>query len=108
MVWQLPCGIFASKSVFGDATSFSIAFRSSRTLRRLLFQADALGGASVGGQYPFGHGGEMCLGFRLNSRMSHCPMRMCSSNCHKVCSAPFGFLPRSLARNHLLAVSSMT
>jgi len=46
--------------------------------------AFSFAGASDAGQYPSGHFGDTCFGLRLNSRMSHCAMRMCSSSIHAV------------------------
>ena len=40
----------ANRSVFLSATSFAMALRSARKLRRLLFHDAALGGVSVFGQ----------------------------------------------------------
>src|SRR6476646_10262651 len=74
--------------------SSRIASRSARTCFTLLSQALSLGGASVLGQYSSGHFGDLCLAERLNSRMSHWAMRMCSSNCHGVCGPPSGLRPR--------------
>src|SRR3981081_2219075 len=63
----------------------------------LLFHAAELDGASVSGQYCLGHAGVSYLGLRLNSRMSHCVMRMCSSNIQAECGNPAGLVPRRLA-----------
>src|SRR5579872_202714 len=97
MVWPSPQGILANRSVFGSSTNSCSAFRSCFTFLTLAFHADALGGASVCGQYPSGHFGETCFGLRLNSRMSHCAMRMCSSSIQSECGNPPGFRPISSA-----------
>src|SRR5205823_1909320 len=60
------------------------------------------------GQYPPGHSGETCLALRLNSRMSHCAIRICSRSCHAVWGAPFGLTPRSLAGKSLNTLSKAT
>src|SRR5579871_5708114 len=82
--------------------------RSARNCFTLFSQAVALGGASVCGQYPSGHSGETCLELRLNSRMSHCAMRMCSSRRQAVCGCPSGFLPRSRSGKSFTTASNFT
>ncbi len=42
----------------------------------------AFGGAGILGQQPKGKPGETCFGLRLNPRMFHRAMRMCSSSSH--------------------------
>src|SRR5437899_8870106 len=85
-----------------------MAFRSRLIDAILFFQAASLGGFSVLGQYPPGHSGDACLALRLNSRMSHCAMRICSRSCHAVWGAPSGLTPRSLAGKSLNTLSKAT
>src|ERR1700722_8338287 len=84
-----------NKSVLGLATSFSIVAKSALNDFKLLSQALAFGGSGVFGQYPAGQSGEACFASRENSRISHCAMRMCSSNSHSECGIPFGRIPRT-------------
>ena len=69
--------------------------RSARTRSMLFCQASFGGGCAAFGQYPPGHSGDTCAGSRLNSRISHCAMRKCSSCCQTDVSAPGGIRPRA-------------
>src|ERR1700716_2051579 len=93
MVCPSPHGSFAHKFNFVSATSCSIARRSFLKVLMLAFHSFSLGGPSEAGQYPSGHAGETCLELRLNSRMSHCARRMCSSSIHAVCGKFATFTP---------------
>src|ERR1700733_2219914 len=90
MVWPSPQGILANRSVLGSSTKSCIAFESSLPFLTLAFHAEALGGASVFGQYASGHFGETCFGLRLNSRMSDCAIRRCSRSIQSECGRPAG------------------
>src|SRR2546423_976580 len=97
-----------NKSVAGSATKSAIVFKSERKARTLLFHALAFGGVGLLGQYPDGNSGETWLGLRLNSRMSHCATRMCSSNSQGECAAPLARFPRRRAGRPLMAASKLT
>ncbi len=78
----------------------------SKSLDGSLFHAAAVGGASAFGQYPLGQFGETCSALRLNSRMSHCAMRRCSSSIQGVCGNLAGFAPRSFHAGRPFTTSS--
>src|SRR2546423_11893454 len=107
MVWPSPHGIFANKSVLGFSTTLIMASCSARNCSMLLLQAAALGGASVFGQYPSGHFGDTCFLLRLNSRMSHCAMRMCSRIIHEECGKLAGLAPRRFGGRPLTTSSNL-
>src|SRR3954467_390754 len=82
--------------------------RSRRNAATLSCHASSLGGPGVFGQYPSGKSGDTCEAFRLNSRMSHCAIRECSSNCHPVCGKPCTYVPRLLSGKRSIASMNCT
>src|SRR5438045_6555410 len=73
----------------------------------LLFHAAAFGGVSASGQYSSGHFGETYFLLRLNSRMSHCAIRMCSRIIHEECGKFSGLRPQSSSGRFLMTSSNL-
>src|SRR5579863_6882685 len=107
MVWPVPQGISANKSVLRLATRVLRAFRSRRKSRMELFQAAALGGAGVFGQYSSGHLRCLYFGLVLKSRMSCWAMRRCSRSIQGEWGKFAGFAPRSLGGRFFITLSKV-